>query len=84
MEHDPAPRFRLVETRFDGRQTFPSRQARAIFEPEDLQRRIAAVQADERRDMRIMRWQRRIRLFCLFVAWATVIYFAMQFKRDFF
>jgi hypothetical protein len=78
MEHDPAPSFRLVETRFDGRQTFPSRQARAIFEPEELQRRIAAVQADERRDMRIMRWQRRIRLFCLFVAWATVIYFAMQ------
>jgi hypothetical protein len=43
--------------------------------------RRAAVEADSRRDLRIMRWQSRVKWFAVLTAYAAIIYFALQLGR---
>jgi hypothetical protein len=43
--------------------------------------RRAAVEADTRRDLRIMRWQSRVKWFAILTAYAAIIYFAWQLGR---
>lgn len=43
--------------------------------------RRAAVEADSRRDLRIMRWQSRVKWFAILMAYAAIIYFALQLGR---
>jgi len=44
-------------------------------------RRIAAVIRDTERDLRIMRWQSRIKAFCIAVAVGCIVYFGGQLVR---
>jgi hypothetical protein len=43
--------------------------------------RRAAVEADSRRDVRIMRWQSRVKWFAILTAYAAIIYFLFQAGR---
>jgi hypothetical protein len=45
------------------------------------QERRARVEADVRRDIRIMRWQARVKWGCLLLAYAAIFYFAVQMGR---
>jgi hypothetical protein len=44
--------------------------------------RRAAVEADTRRDLRIMRWQSRVKWFAILTAYAAIIFFAWQLGRS--
>lgn len=65
----------------------PARMARAMGEPVSLydgleeRARIARVEADVRRDLRVMRWQRFIKWASIAIALGIVAYFAGQFAR---
>lgn len=52
-----------------------------LYNTVEEQRRIAAVVAANRRDLRIMRWQARIQWSCIAIAVATVFYFIFQAGR---
>jgi hypothetical protein len=47
----------------------------------ERQERRAAVEADSRRDLRIMRWQVRVKWFAILTAYAAIIYFCWQLGR---
>jgi hypothetical protein len=45
------------------------------------QERIARVNADTRRDIRVMRWQRRIKVASILLAYFLIIFFSFQIGR---
>jgi hypothetical protein len=47
------------------------------------QERRAAVEADTRRDLRVMRWQARVKWGCIVLVYALLAYFSFQIGRSF-
>jgi hypothetical protein len=45
------------------------------------QERRAAIEADTRRDIRVKRWQSRVKWGCIVLAYAAIIFFAWQIGR---
>jgi hypothetical protein len=62
---------------------FSDEQAEIERRRRNLERfeRRHAILADERRDLRIMRWQRVVRSFAIAVAVGATVYFALQLLR---
>jgi hypothetical protein len=52
------------------------------IERENERARLRAIEADTRRDLRIMRWQSRVKWFAILTAYAAIIFFAWQLGRS--
>jgi hypothetical protein len=52
-----------------------------LYRTIEEQERIARSNADVARYMRVVRWQRRIKVACIVLAWAVIVYFGLQLGR---